>query len=159
MSSHPSILLVDDNPHDVVLIRLAFRKAGIVDTIKIVRDGREAMNYLEGKGPYTDRTLFPAPTLMLLDLQMPVISGFDLLRWVRGQSALQSLRVVVMTGSKETGDIERARSLGADSYVVKPSRFSDLVSVMKALKESCKLPDFRFEMSGREQASSFEPAV
>src|SRR4029078_10578053 len=95
-----AILLVDDNPHDVILLRLAFRRVGIIDPIKLVKDGTEAVRYLKGEGSYSDRHVYPTPTLMLLDLNMPETSGFDVLRWVRGQASLKNLTVVVMTGSK-----------------------------------------------------------
>jgi CheY-like chemotaxis protein len=141
-SNRPAILLVDDNPHDVVLIRLAFRKVGIIDTIQLVKDGIEAMHYIRGDGIYADRQLFPAPTLMLLDLRMPQTSGFDVLQWVRQQPALDGLLVVVMTGSRDNADLQRAYSLGANSYLVKPSRFSDLVLMMESLKDYCFRPGF-----------------
>jgi CheY-like chemotaxis protein len=133
----PAILLVDDNPHDVVLLRLAFRRVGIIDPIKLVKDGADAVRYLRGEGAYADRHAYPAPTLMLLDLKMPQTSGFDVLRWVREQPFLKHLTVVVMTGSKESEDVQRAYELGADSYLVKPTKFSDLVKITQSLKSYC----------------------
>ncbi len=131
----PVILLVDDNPHDVVLIRLAFRRVGIIDTIHLVKDGTEAMRYIKGEGPYADRHQFPTPTLVLLDLKMPQTSGFDVLQWIREQPALSNVLVVVMSGSKNDADIERAYSLGANSYLVKPTRFEEMVKMMETLKD------------------------
>src|SRR3954451_2295758 len=90
-TSRPVILLVDDNPHDVVLIRLAFRKVGIIDAIHLVKDGAEAMRYIAGEGIYTDRRIFPPPTLVLLDLKMPGANGFEVLKWIRSQDAFESL--------------------------------------------------------------------
>src|SRR4051794_7136001 len=116
-TSRPVILLVDDNPHDVVLIRLAFRKVGIIDTIHLVKDGAEAVRYIKGEANYADRNQFPAPTLVLLDLKMPQASGFDVLRWIRTQPELSRTVVVVMSGSKNDEDIDLAYSLGADSYL------------------------------------------
>jgi CheY-like chemotaxis protein len=130
----PAILLVDDNPHDVVLLRLAFRRVGIIDPIKLVKNGAEAVRYLKGEDVYGDRHVYPAPTLMLLDLKMPQTSGFDVLCWVRSQPAFAHLVVIVMTGSKQTDDVQRAYQLGANSYLVKPTRFSDLVRMTQALK-------------------------
>src|SRR4029077_6095782 len=95
--ARPVILLVDDNPHDVILIRLAFRKVGIIDTIQLVKDGTEAVRYVKGEGSYTDRHQVPAPTLVLLDLKMPQTSGFDVLRWIRAQPELSHIVVVVMS--------------------------------------------------------------
>ena len=131
----PVILLVDDNPHDVVLIRLAFRRVGIIDTIHLVKDGEEAMRYIRGEGAYADRHQFPVPTLVLLDLKMPQTSGFEVLRWIREQPKLASVVIVVMSGSKNDADIERAYSLGANSYLVKPSRFEEMVKMMESLKD------------------------
>ena len=136
-ATEPAILLVDDNPHDVVLLRLAFRRVGIIDPIKLVKDGAEAMLYLTGEGIYADRHAYPKPTLMLLDLNMPQTSGFDVLRWVREQPLLKDLKIVVMTGSKENEDVQRAYNLGADSYLVKPSKFSDLIVITQSLKGYC----------------------
>jgi CheY-like chemotaxis protein len=134
------ILLVDDNPHDVVLTRLAFRKVGIIDTIKIVKDGAEAMQYLSGMDIYADRQLYPMPTLLVLDLNMPQTSGFDVLKWVKSQPHLRALQVVVMSNSKAERDIQQAYALGADAYLVKPSQLSDLVGMMKSIKETCLNP-------------------
>src|SRR5580765_8194486 len=97
--ARPVILLVDDNPHDVVLIRLAFRRVGIIDTIQLVKDGVEAMRYINGEGAYADRHQFPLPTLILLDLKMPQTSGFEVLQWIREQPELGHVVVVVMSGS------------------------------------------------------------
>jgi CheY-like chemotaxis protein len=134
-SARPVILLVDDNPHDVVLIRLAFRKVGIIDTIKNVKDGAEAIRYINGEGLYSDRRQYPPPTLLLLDLKMPGANGFEVLKAIRSQEALDSLVVVVMSGSKDDGDIQHAYELGANSYLVKPTKFEDLVRMMESLKD------------------------
>jgi CheY-like chemotaxis protein len=136
-ASRPVILLVDDNPHDVVLIRLAFRKVGIIDTIQLVKDGVEAMRYIKGEGRYQDRNQYPPPTLILLDLKMPQTSGFEVLKWIRAQKSFDNMLVVVMSGSRDDHDIKRAYALGANSYLVKPSKFEDLVKMMEALKEYC----------------------
>lgn len=130
----PVILLVDDNPHDVVLIRLAFRRVGIIDTIQLVKDGAEAMRYINGEGAYADRHQFPIPTLVLLDLKMPQTSGFDVLQWIREQPELANVIVVVMSGSRNDQDIERAYALGANSYLTKPTRFEEMVKMMETLK-------------------------
>lgn len=136
----PAILLVDDNPHDVVLLRLAFRRVGIIDPIKLVNDGTEAVRYLKGEGVYGDRHAYPTPTLMLLDLNMPQTSGFEVLRWVRAQPNFSRMMVVVLTGSKQNEDIRRAYELGANSYLSKPTKFSDLVKITQSLKAYCTMP-------------------
>ena len=134
-SARPVILLVDDNPHDVVLIRLAFRRVGIIDTIQLVKDGAEAMRYINGEDKYADRRVYPAPTLLLLDLKMPGTNGFEVLKWIRSQESLDSLVVVVMSGSRDDADIQRAYELGANSYLIKPTKFEDLVKMMEPLKD------------------------
>jgi CheY-like chemotaxis protein len=134
-SARPVILLVDDNPHDVVLIRLAFRKVGIIDAIHLVKDGAEAMRYISGEGVYGDRRIYPPPTLVLLDLKMPGANGFEVLKWIRGQDTFDSLVVVVMSGSRDDADIQQAYELGANSYLIKPTKFEDLVRMMESLKD------------------------
>jgi CheY-like chemotaxis protein len=136
----PVILLVDDDPHDVVLIRLAFRKIGIIDTIQLVKNGTEAMWYIKGEGIYSNRNQFPPPTLMLLDLKMPQTSGFEVLEWVRKDASLDQLVVVVMSSSRQEHDVQRAYALGANLYLVKPSKFSELVKMMDSLRNNARLP-------------------
>lgn len=140
-STRPVILLVDDDPHDVVLIRLAFRKIGIIDTIQLIKNGTEAMSYIKGEGLYSNRSQFPLPTLMLLDLKMPRTSGFEVLEWIRNNPGLDRLVVVVMSSSREEKDVQQAYALGANLYLVKPSRFSDLVKMMDSLREYCASPN------------------
>jgi CheY-like chemotaxis protein len=133
--ARPVILLVDDNPHDVILIRLAFRKVGIIDSIQLAKDGAEAMRYINGDDKYSDRRTYPPPTLVLLDLKMPGANGFEVLKWIRSQETLESLVVVVMSGSRDDLDIHRAYELGANSYLIKPTKFEDLVKMMESLKD------------------------
>ncbi len=156
-TNRPVILLVDDNPHDVVLTRLALRKAGIIDPIRIVKDGAEAMEYLSGKGIYADRQLYPMPTLLFLDLNMPRTSGFGVLNWGKSRPLLEKLLVVVMSNSKEKHDIEQAYALGANAYFVKPSQFSDLVGMMKSINESCLNPASKRPPAGGRFAPLLSP--
>lgn len=133
--ARPVILLVDDNPHDTILIRLAFRKVGIIDSIQLVKDGGEAMRYINGDDKYGDRRTYPPPTLVLLDLKMPGTNGFEVLKWIRSNEAFEDLVVVVMSGSRDDADIQRAYELGANSYLIKPTKFEDLVKMMESLKD------------------------
>jgi CheY-like chemotaxis protein len=113
-------LLVEDNPDDDFLVRRAFRKAfGEVQVVS-VRDGEAALAYLQRQSPYDDVATCPWPTLLLLDLKLPRLSGFEVLSWVRGREKLRRLPVVVLTSSRERGDVDRAYDLGANSYLVKP---------------------------------------
>lgn len=134
MIDESTILLADDNPDDALLMKLAFRKAGIINPIQVVKDGTEAIEYLKGEGAYSNRKRFPFPSLLLLDLKMPRLSGFEVLSWIRAQPGLKRLVVIVLTHSNESPDINRAHDLGANSYLVKPSNFNSFVEMVKSLR-------------------------
>jgi CheY-like chemotaxis protein len=134
MSHRALFLLVEDDEDQVALIRRAFHKANIINPIQVARSGEEALVYLEGAGPYVNREEFPLPKLVLLDLKMPGISGFDVLRWIRQQPALKQLRVVVLTASNEIRDVNQAYQLGANSFLVKPVDFEDFVRLSQAIQ-------------------------
>jgi len=127
------MLLVEDDPNDILLIQRAFAKASLVNPLKIVRDGEEALNYLEGTGQFADRGKHPVPSLILLDLKLPRRSGLEVLQWLREQPGLSHIPVIVLTSSKESSDINRAYSLGANSYLVKPVGFEGLLEMVKTI--------------------------
>ena len=127
------LLLVEDHPADVLLIRRAFKKAAIDIPIRAVGDGEEAIAYLSGAGVYADRDEYPLPVLVLLDLKLPKKSGFEVLQWLREQPDLRRLPVTVLTSSKESSDIDRAYEFGANSYLVKPPAFDNLQELMRRL--------------------------
>jgi CheY-like chemotaxis protein len=111
-------------------LQRAFAAAQVPAELFIVRDGQEAIDYLSGTASYSDRKTFPLPDLMLLDLKMPRLNGFDVLTWVRQQPGLKRLPVTVLTSSDQPQDINRAYDLGANSYLLKPhgsQELSDLV--------------------------------
>jgi CheY-like chemotaxis protein len=128
-----SILLVEDSADDALLLQRAFRKLGMEERIQVLPDGEKAVAYLAGEGDYRDRLLYPLPGLMLLDLKLPRRSGFEVLEWLRLQPGLKRLPVVVLTGSRESSDVDRAADLGANSYLVKPVGFEALQSVVQTL--------------------------
>ncbi len=134
MPPHESILLVEDEPDAITLLRHAFAKSGIVNPLQTVHSGDEAIAYLSGDGRFADRTSFPIPRLVLLDLKLPRCSGHEVLAWIRAQPALRSLPVIVFTSSKERSDVGRAYAAGANSYVVKPSSLTGLIEVATALR-------------------------
>lgn len=105
MSSEDTILLVEDNPKDVLLMRRAVKKAEIANPLQVVNDGDEAVLYLSGQAPYNDRTRYPLPVLILLDLKLPRPSGAEVLMWLRQQPVLKRLPVVVLTASREYMDV------------------------------------------------------
>ncbi|HEX2222963.1 MAG TPA: response regulator [Thermoanaerobaculia bacterium] len=137
-----SILLVEDNPDDALLLQRAFRKLGDESRIRVLNNGENALAYLAGEGDYADRVRFPLPDLMLLDLKLPRRSGFEVLEWLRGQPGLRRLPVVVLTGSREAADVERAADLGANSYLVKPVGFEALLELVAAFQSYWRLNEW-----------------
>ncbi len=135
MNCKMAILLVEDNEDDVVLILRAFKKTQLPKRVAVVRDGAEAIGYLLGTPPYGDRTLYPLPALVILDLKMPRVDGFEALEVVKGVSRLRQIPVVVLTSSSEAADVSRSYELGANSYLVKPvafERFSEVVAEIES---------------------------
>jgi CheY-like chemotaxis protein len=129
-----SILLADDLESDVLLLMRAFKKAGIGNPLQVVRNGEQVVAYLRGEAPYSNRENYPLPSLLLLDLTMPGLDGFGVLKWVRGQPGLRALRIVVLTDSTDMKDVNQAYQLGANTFLVKPNDFDDLVAMMQALQ-------------------------
>ncbi len=119
------ILIADDNPDDVLLVQMAFKKAGIGCTLMVVSNGAEAAQYLKGEGPYADRQRFSTPHALLLDLKMPVMGGLELLAWVRSWPQGKNLPIIVLTNSCYDSDITAAYRLGANSFLVKPTDFQE----------------------------------
>ncbi len=129
------VLLVEDNEDDVFLMRQAFRKAGIPGRLGAVEDGAEALAYLRGEGAFADRIRHPWPDVVLLDLNMPRMNGFEVLESVRAVPAWDHLAVYVFSASNLPADVRRARALRANGYVLKPNRHDDLVRFAGALHD------------------------
>jgi len=123
------ILLVEDRDDDVILVLRSFDKAGIKNPIKVVKDGEQAIAYLSGSGIYSNRQDYPLPELVLLDLKMPKIDGFEVLTWIRTHPTHSKLRVVVLTSSDSIRDVNLAYRLGANSFLVKPVDFNHFVEL------------------------------
>jgi CheY-like chemotaxis protein len=121
------VLLVEDQEDDALLTKHAFSRANIRNPLHIVTNGTEAIAYLQGRDNYANRAEFPLPDLMLLDINMPNGDGFTVLRWVRAHPGLKVLRIVMLTTSDESSDIDSAYLLGANSYLVKPLDFEAYV--------------------------------
>jgi CheY-like chemotaxis protein len=128
------ILLAEDNEDHIALIRRAFDRGALCNPLFIVRNGLEAIEYLNGEGKFKNRDEFPLPSLLLLDLKMPVKTGFEVLQWVRSHPDLKGLRVVVLTTSEEPKDINRAYEMGANSFLVKPINIEDFFRLTEAIK-------------------------
>ena len=134
MPDQAVILLVEDREDDILLIQKAFARGGINNPLPVVRDGEQAMLYLAGEGKFSNRAEYPLPDLILLDLKMPGIDGFEVLRWIRGQPGFASIRIVVLTSSDAIPDVNRAYALGANSFMVKPLDFQNVVEMSRILK-------------------------
>jgi CheY-like chemotaxis protein len=125
------ILLVEDNPDDVELTRLAFEEAQVANTLTVVRDGAEALDYLFARGRYADRDPQDLPSLVLLDLNLPKLDGREVLQAIRNDERTRSLPVVVLTTSAEPFDVEASYTLGVNSYIQKPVDFNQFVWAVK----------------------------
>jgi CheY-like chemotaxis protein len=133
MTEDSAILLVEDNEDDVFLMRHALTSAGVTNPVHVVETGAQAVDYLSGAGDYRDRARHPLPTVVFLDLKLPLMSGHEVLAWIRAQRQLEGLLVVVLTSSNEPSDVRRSYSLGANSYLVKPLSARQLLDLAKAL--------------------------
>ncbi|MEO5656699.1 MAG: response regulator [Nitrospiria bacterium] len=134
MPTNRAILLVEDSEDDIFLMKRALEEAGVKNPLLVVEDGQEAVDYLEGTGKFEDRTSYPLPAVVFLDLKLPLKSGHDVLAWMRRQESFDTTVVVVLTSSEETSDVNKAYRLGANSYLVKPPTAQDLVDMAKAFK-------------------------
>jgi CheY-like chemotaxis protein len=129
------ILLVEDDNNDVFFLKYAFEAAGILNPLQVVGDGREAVDYLAGAGRYADRTRYPFPSILLLDLKLPVQMGQDVLRWIGRQPGMETLLVIVLSSSSDPVDIDECYRLGARSYLVKPLSLDKRIEVAKAFRD------------------------
>lgn len=125
------ILLVEDNPDDVELTRLAFDEAKIANQLVVVGDGAEALDYLFAQGKFADRDPAELPSIVLLDLNLPKVDGREVLQAVRANEATRTLPVVVLTTSTEPFDVEASYALGVNSYIQKPVDFEQFVWAVK----------------------------
>jgi two-component system response regulator len=126
MTSNTTILLVEDEPDDIELTKLALEKSRIANTVVVAQDGVEALELLHGSDP-----MFPAPALVLLDLKLPRVDGIEVLRRIRAHERTRLLPVVVLTSSREERDLIETYELGVNSYVVKPVDFDQFVEAAR----------------------------
>jgi CheY-like chemotaxis protein len=129
------ILIVEDLENDIVLMRKAFERASLSNPVQVVRDGEEAISYLNGDGKYANRAEYPLPALVLLDLKLPRMDGFEVLSWIRQQEGIRGLPVIVLTSSNQMRDVNRAYNLGANSFFVKEFDFQHAVHLSQLLRE------------------------
>ena len=129
------ILLVEDNRMDVELMLDAFRERRLSNPIHVAHNGQDALDYLFGNACYADRSKFPLPDLILLDLKMPVMDGLEVLKQVKASPALRRLPVIILTSSKEEGDRAMSYDSGANSYLVKPVSFEGFLNVVGGIDQ------------------------
>ena len=129
------ILVVEDDENDLTFVKMAMKKAGVANPIQVAKDGQEALDYFQGNGKFADRSKFPLPYLVLLDLKLPYVMGLDVLTWIRDQPQFKSTVVIVLTSSRYLKDIGKAYQLGANAYLVKPADLNALKGMMRTLKD------------------------
>jgi CheY-like chemotaxis protein len=139
--TNPTVLYVEDDENDVLLMRRAWMKAGVRERLQTLSDGKEAIRYLAGEGPYVNRVEHPMPTLVLLDLKLVKMLGLDVLKWIRAQPSLRGLRVIVFSSSTREADRSAAEALGANAYFVKPHHYNNWVAMVTTLKTSWLRPE------------------
>ena len=118
-----------------MFLQYALEQAEVSNPLAVVRDGREAMAYFKGEGKFRDREAFPLPSLVLLDLRLPEVSGLEVLRWMRDQPELAKMPVLVFSSSDQDADVDAAYRLGANGYIVKPSAPAELVEIVRRVKK------------------------
>ena len=128
------ILVAEDNENDVLILTRAFSKAAPDASVNFVRDGEEAIEYLGGTGQFADRAAYPLPGLLVVDLKMARMDGFEAIEWVRTKSDLRSMPIVVLSSSGDPFDISRAYKLGVNAYHVKPQDPSEMIRVVEGWK-------------------------
>lgn len=133
METPAHILLVEDNRMDVELTLDAFHEAKLRNSVHVATRGQEALDYLFGRDQYADRRRYPLPNLILLDLKMPGIDGFEVLRQIKSAPILKRLPVIILTSSKEEGDRALSYDIGANSYLVKPVSFDGFLDVVRQI--------------------------
>lgn len=128
------ILIADDDPADVELTKHVIRKANVLNEVHSVRDGAEAIAYLSGDGIYRDRSRYPYPEILLLDLRMPKVSGMEVLEWIRARPEHREVGIIVLSALEYIREVTRAYQLGAHSFLVKPLRLEEFLNLLSGLK-------------------------
>lgn len=157
----PLVLYAEDDENHALLMQRAFGKLGQGSALRIVRDGREAVDYLAGNGEFADRTAHPAPTLVLLDVRMPGMSGLDVLRWFRESPDRGGVPVVMFTSSTQDSDLAFSRDHGANAYLVKPANIDHLAALIDDLLSAAShlpAPRTPLDVRGNKMAGTGGPA-
>jgi len=125
------ILLVEDDPTDVFLMERAMKKGNLNVPMRHAKNGRDAIEYLDAAGKRTDPNAYPVPSVIFLDLKLPLVHGFDVLRWIKQESTLSNVPVIILSSSPEVEDREKAHKLGAQKYLVKPPTAEGLTETLR----------------------------
>jgi CheY-like chemotaxis protein len=127
-----TILIIEDNEDDAFLLRAALNREGINSSVHLVANGKEGVRYLLGEGAYADRVQSPLPDVIFTDLNLPIMSGFDVLSWLKGHPELSVLPTMVISASNRDEDIQKAYQLGANAYLIKPGSLAQLQKIIRA---------------------------
>jgi CheY-like chemotaxis protein len=126
------ILIVDDSVEDILLLTQTFAKARVINPVQTVDSVAEAIKYIEGTHPYADRKLCPLPAIVFVDLHLPGIDGFEFLGWLQAREDTKEMLIVTFTGVDDYTTVRRAYKMGASSFITKPCRKSELLSLMRS---------------------------
>ncbi len=126
-----SVLYVEDEENDVFFMQLAWKRAGLTFPLHVARNGSEAIDYLAGTASFADRNQHPFPSLIILDLNLPILSGLEVLEWIRQQPQMAEMPVVILTSSDQPRDIQRAQELRANEFITKPSAPEQLNEIVQ----------------------------
>lgn len=141
MAENTLLLYAEDDENDAFFMRRAFTRLNRADALRIVENGRRVIDYLTGRAEFADRGKYPLPTLLMLDVKMPEMSGLDVLRWVRTNPSFARLPVVMFTSSTQDSDVTFSRTHGANAYLVKPANANMLaVLIEELLAAAARLP-------------------
>ncbi len=128
------ILLVEDNPDHVLIIKRALELNSVLNEVRVVEDGQEALDYLYRRGRYADPEAAPRPGLILLDIKLPKVDGFEVLKQIKSDPMLKMIPIIMLTSSEQEADVVRSYLNGANSYIVKPIRFTEFVEKVREVK-------------------------
>ncbi len=144
MDRNLTILIIEDNESEAMLLQVALTRAGIKNATRIVSSGEQAMDYLRGRASYANRNQYPFPSVLFTDLKMPGLNGFDILRWLQQHPECAIIPTIVLSNSREAKDVKVAYELGANSFMVKPQTLEQLTQMMRSAYEYwawCEKPE------------------
>lgn len=130
-----TVLLVEDFENDVILMRRFWKKERVPEQLHVASDGQQALDYLAGREPFSNRDAYPIPSLILLDLKLPRVMGLDVLAWIRAQPHLETIPVIVFSTSALGNDVDQAYSRGANAFLVKPADVKQLSDIVRLIRE------------------------